>query len=224
MQDMRLIGMLDSPYVRRVAISLEFLGVPFEHEAVSVFSTFEKFRGINPVVKAPTLVCDDGEVLMDSSLILEYAEATKAGGRSLWPRDAAALQHALRAVGLALAACEKSAQITYERNLRPKEAQYEPWLARVTGQLLAAYVGLEGEVASRREAFAVARSQETIAAAVAWQFTQSMLAAVVPAPKHPALVALSARMEQTPEFLKYPPLGPGVPAGGVQASVSQRRG
>jgi glutathione S-transferase len=224
MLPMRLIGMLDSPYVRRVAISLEHLGVPFEHEAVSVFSTFERFRGINPVVKAPTLVCDDGEVLMDSSLILQYVEATKAGARSLWPRDAAGLQHALRAVGLALAACEKSAQIIYERNLRPKEAQYEPWLARVTGQLLAAYAGLEREVAGRREAFALARSQETIAAAVAWQFTQSMLAAVVPAASHPALVALSARMEQTPQFAKYPPLGPGVPAGGVQASASPRRG
>ena len=27
---MRLIGMLDSPYVRRVAISFDFLAVPFE--------------------------------------------------------------------------------------------------------------------------------------------------------------------------------------------------
>lgn len=222
MAPMRLIGMLDSPYVRRVAISLEHLGLAFEHEAVSVFSTFEKFRGINPVVKAPTLVCDDGEVLMDSTLILQYVEAVKSGGRSLWPRDAAGLQHALRAVGLALAACEKSAQIIYERNLRPKEAQYEPWLARVTGQLLAAYEGLEREVAGRRDAFAVARSQETIAAAVAWQFTQSMLAPVVPAARHPALAALSVRMEQTPQFLKYPPLGPGVPAEGVPATSGRR--
>lgn len=62
---MKLIGMLDSPYVRRVAIALEALSVQFEHEAVSVFSTFEKFQAINPVVKAPTLVCDDGEVIMD---------------------------------------------------------------------------------------------------------------------------------------------------------------
>ena len=28
---MRLIGMLDSPYVRRTAISLCLLGLPFEH-------------------------------------------------------------------------------------------------------------------------------------------------------------------------------------------------
>ena len=52
---MRLIGMLDSPYVRRVAISMECQGVPFEHEAVSVFSTFEKFQRINPIVKARRL-------------------------------------------------------------------------------------------------------------------------------------------------------------------------
>jgi glutathione S-transferase len=209
---MRLIGMLDSPYVRRVAISLEFLGVPFAHEAVSVFSTFEKFRGINPVVKAPTLVCDDGEVLMDSSLILQYVESAKTGGDSLWPRDAAERQHDLRAVGLALAACEKSVQIVYERNLRPAAAQFEPWVERVTGQLRAAYAGLEEHVRARRSAFSMPRRQASIAAAVAWQFTQSMLAAVVPAGSHPELVALSARMEDTPQFRKYPPVGPGVPS------------
>lgn len=208
---MRLIGMLDSPYVRRVAISLEFLGVPFRHESVSVFSTFEKFRGINPVVKAPTLVCDDGEVLMDSSLILQYVEAARPGIESLWPKDPAAYQHDMRAVSLALAACEKSVQIVYERNLRPAAAQHEPWVERVTGQLLAAYAALEKEVAQRREAFQRLRSQATITSAVAWQFTQSMIASIVPAAKHPGLVELSGRMEQTPQFLKYPPDGPGVP-------------
>ena len=58
---MRLIGMLDSPFVRRVAIAFEYLGIPFEHESVSVFSAFSTFKGINPVVKAPTLICDDGK-------------------------------------------------------------------------------------------------------------------------------------------------------------------
>lgn len=208
---MRLIGMLDSPYVRRVAIALDCLGVPFTHESVSVFSTFEKFRSINPVVKAPTLVCDDGDVIMDSTLILQFAEAAKSGGRSLWPTDRLALQHDFRAVSLALAACEKSAQMVYERNLRPASAQYEPWLVRVRGQLQAAYAALEQEVSRRPAAFA-ALSHAGIATAVAWQFTQSQLAAEVPAAAHPALVKLSACMEALPEFIKYPPDGPGVPA------------
>lgn len=143
---MQLIGMLDSPYVRRVAISLQLLGLRFEHRSLSVFSTFAQFQQINPVVKAPSLICDDGEILMDSTLIIEYAEALTAPRRSLMPQGIAERQHALRVIGLALAACEKSVQIVYERNLRPPEKLHEPWVARVTGQLLAAYGALESEL------------------------------------------------------------------------------
>ena len=142
---MRLIGMLDSPYVRRVAISLEFLGIPFEQDAISVFSTYEAFQRVNPVVKAPTLVCDDGEVLMDSTLILDYAESL-AAPRSLMPAGLAQRRDALKIIGLALAACEKSVQIYYERELRPAEKMHEPWMTRITGQLLAAYDALEAEL------------------------------------------------------------------------------
>lgn len=208
---MRLIGMLDSPYVRRVAISLEFLGIPFEHESVSVFSTFAKFKSINPVVKAPTLVCDDGEVLMDSSLILQFVEAAHGKTGVLWSRDPQQLQHEMRAVGLAAAACEKAAQYLYERKLRPAELQYEAWLLRVKEQLLAACAGLEAQFRKYPALLNAEPSQAVIMSAVAWQFVQSMLADLVPADAHPTLCALSARMEGRPEFRKYPPQGPGVP-------------
>ena len=207
---MRLIGMLDSPYVRRVAISLECLGIPFGLEPISVFSTYAQFQRINPVVKAPTLVCDDGEVLMDSSLILQFVEATRSGGDALWSLgNATRMQHEMRAVSLALAACEKSVQIVYERKLRPSSAQYEPWVERVQGQLLEAYAALEREVQTRQPVFVEPRRQAGITTAVVWQFTQSMLASIVVAEKYPGLVALSARLERTPEFRKYPPVGPG---------------
>ena len=71
---MVLIGMLDSPYVRRVAVSLRLMGVPHEHRQLSVFRTWDDFHAVNPVVKAPSFVCDDGTVLMDSTLILDYLE------------------------------------------------------------------------------------------------------------------------------------------------------
>jgi glutathione S-transferase len=61
-----------------VALSLQLLGLPFSHRSLSVFSTFAQFQEINPVVKAPSLVCDDGMVQMDSTLILEWAEALAA--------------------------------------------------------------------------------------------------------------------------------------------------
>ncbi len=203
---MQLIGMLDSPYVRRVAISLQLLGVPFEHRSVSVFRGFDQFRQINPVVKAPTLMCDDGGVLMDSTLMLDYAEALAAPARSLMPGSLPERLRALRAIGLALAACEKSVQIVYEHNLRPPEKQHQPWLERVTGQLLAAYAALELEL-QREPPVVTSRTigQAGVTAAVVWHFTQQLLPGVVAASAHPALQSLSLNAEtMLPEFIAAP--------------------
>lgn len=205
---MQLIGMLDSPYVRRVAISLQLLDLRFEHRSISVFSTFTQFQQINPVVKAPSLICDDGEVLMDSTLILEYAEALAASGKSLMPVGITERQHALRAIGLALAACEKSVQIVYERNLRPAEKRHEPWVSRVTGQLLAAYAALESELDRRPPAVtSAAIDQAGVSMAVAWHFTQMMLPDVVDAANYPTLCRFSSQAESLAEF-KAAPFGP----------------
>jgi glutathione S-transferase len=202
---MRLIGMLDSPYVRRVAVSLNFMGLPFTHEPVSVFRQYDIFAAINPVVKAPTLVIDDGTVLMDSTLILDYLERLAPAERRLTPAGLEAHARAQRIVGLALAACEKTVQIVYEFNLRPAEKQHQPWIDRVRGQLLSAYRLLEAEIGSGRIWLLGARPlQADISAAVAWRFTQSVLADIVGAAEHPALSTFSKRAEALPEFLSSP--------------------
>ena len=202
---MQLIGMLDSPYVRRVAVSLQLLGLPFEHRPVSVFRHFDEFRRINPVVKAPSLICDDGTVLMDSSLILEYAESFPAKRRSLVPGDAVALQHDLYLIGLALAACEKSVQIVYERQLRPAEKVHAPWVERVSGQLLAACAGLEAASAAPPVVVASETLPRGVAAtAVAWYFIQDMVPEAVPGEDYPALHAQSKSAERLPEFRAAP--------------------
>lgn len=196
--------MLDSPYVRRVAISLQLLGLDFDHQSLSVFRTFADFQQINPVVKAPTLLCDDGTTLMDSNLILAYAEAL-ARPRTLMPSTLKDLQHELRLIGLALAATEKSVQIVYERGLRPPEKLHEPWVQRITGQLLAAYGDLEKELAERPlELSRPALGQAAVTIGVAWHFTQQMLPEVVPVDRFPRLAALSAVLESLPEFRAAP--------------------
>lgn len=202
---MQLIGMLDSPYVRRVAITLRLLGLPFEHRSISVFSTYDRFAEINPVVKAPSLVCDDGEVLMDSSLIIDYAEALAAPGRSLMASEPKLRQHQLRQIGLALAACEKAVQIIYERSLRPPEKQHAPWLDRVRGQMFAAYGALESELdrapsVTRGESI----TQAGVTAAVAWSFSRMMLPELLDPSAHPALDRFTAEAEKLPDFIALP--------------------
>jgi glutathione S-transferase len=202
---MRLIGMMDSPYVRRVAISMKLMGIPFSRAPLSVFLQFDAFAEINPVVKAPTLETDDGIVLMDSGLILEYLERTIPAARRLTPEPVAAFVRAQRIMGLALAACEKTVQIVYEFNLRPADKQHQPWIERVRGQLLAAYRLLELELGSGKSwLFGERPLQADVTTAVAWRFTQSVLADTVKAREYSALVAFSARAEALPEFLSSP--------------------
>ncbi|ESA35903.1 glutathione s-transferase [Leptolyngbya sp. Heron Island J] len=194
---MQLIGMLDSPYVRRVAITLKRLAIPFEHKSLSVFRDFDTFSQINPIVKAPTLVTDDGVVLVDSTLILQYIEGISA--QSLMPETAK--PEALRLIGLALMACDKTVQIVYERTLRPAEKQYQPWLERVAKQLHAAYGQLE-QMAHTFTCDSLLQPEITIA--VAWRFTQLYTADVITLAEYPQLAAFSAQAETLPEFLSTP--------------------
>lgn len=203
---MVLIGMLDSPYVRRVAVSMKLMGLPFEHRSVSVFRAYDEFRKVNPVVKAPSFICNDGTVLMDSTLILDYLEHCVAPGKKLMPDGGAERREALRLIGLAMAACEKCVQIVYEHKQRPPEKLHGPWLDRVTQQAHAAFGELEKATAKAKkwlqgEHFNAA----DVAVACAWRFSQIYTKDEFPTSRYPALVAYSARAEALPELASTAP-------------------
>ena len=202
---MQLIGMLDSPYVRRVAISMKLMGLPFEHRSVSVFRQYAQFQAINPLVKAPTLVCDDGEILMDSTLIIDYLESLVPAGRRLMPDGEKARREALKNLGVALVACEKTVQRFYELTQRPADKQHAPWLERVTGQMQTAFDELESIVAAAQPWLHGERLlQDDLTIAVAWRFAQFVASDALPAARYPRLAAYSARAEALPEFLSTP--------------------
>jgi glutathione S-transferase len=202
---MILVGMLDSPYVRRVAVSLRLMGLPFEHRSLSVFRTYDEFRGINPVVKAPTLVCDDGTVLMDSTLILDYLETIAEPARRLMPTEPAERLEALRLLAFTLAACEKCVQIVYERDNRPEDKRHAPWLERVAQQANEGFRVLEASAARAKPWLQGARPNAAdIALACTWRFAQFLDAREVPASRYPAIAAHSARAESLPQFASTP--------------------
>lgn len=201
---MRLIGMLDSPYVRRTALTLAALDIPFSHEPLSVFRHYNEFAAINPVVKAPTAVTDDGVVLLDSTLIIEYVVKALANGRTLGPVDPRLVALDIRLTGLGLAACEKAVQTVYERQLRPAEKQHQPWLDRVAGQLKASLSSIESEIADAGWLLAPPVSEAGITLAVAGTFISEMVADVVALSDYPHLAALTAKAEATALFKAWP--------------------
>jgi glutathione S-transferase len=203
---MQLIGMLDSPYVRRVAIALLRLGLPFEHKPLSLFRHIEAFRAINPLLKAPTVVTDDGTVLVDSTLIVDYAESLAPRAPKLThPTAPAARLKSYRLNGIAMTVNEKAVQLHYERRLRPPEKLHEPWSDRVRGQLEAGLDMLERETA-KTQTWLVDENLmlADITVATAFAFAQLYLSDVVPAARYPTLAAFCSRAETLSEFRAAP--------------------
>jgi glutathione S-transferase len=201
---MQLIGMLDSPYVRRVAIALIIAKTPFIHRPISLFRHIDQFSKFNPLLKAPTLITDDGIVLMDSSLILDYLAAVDSGIAALTPSKAPQRLEALRATGLALTVMEKAVQRHYERMLRPAEKQHEPWVDRVMGQLSAGLSAMDAELPGSAW-ISGELGLADITVACAFGFTHALLADVVETSRYPNLGAFCARAEALPPFRAAPP-------------------
>ncbi len=201
---MKLVGMLDSPYVRRLAITMRMLEIPFEHESRSVVAGYESFKDVNPLAKVPTLILDDGEMLIESSLIISYLESLS--GRTLMPTGLDRQRRAWQLIAVALLGMDKAVARVYETEMRPEEYQYEPWLRRIEEQTAAAFDWLEEAAAGIGDDawFFGEVSQADISTAVAWRFLQARAASLVLADQRPALAELGARAEALPEFVACP--------------------
>ncbi len=207
---MILVGQYDSPYVRRVAVSLRVLGFAYKHDTRSVFGDFESMRQTNPVARIPSLVLDDGEVLIDSAAILDWLDESVGAGRALLPAAGPARRRALRLIALATGAIDKAGASTYERVIRPAALRWPDWIARCRTQAAGAIAALAAEPWPA----AAALDQAQITTACMIRYVQMADPELLPAGRYAALEALSERCEARPEFRATFPAEAVLPRGG----------
>src|SRR5260221_6613479 len=130
---MILIGQYDSPFVRRVTIALRLYGVPYEHWPWSTFGDAEKLAVYNPLRRVPTLILDDGEVLIESAIILDQLDEMAGPDCRLIHAAGADRRAALKVCALATGLCDKMVGLVYERVLHEKTSQ--AWIARCEAQI-----------------------------------------------------------------------------------------
>ena len=140
---MILVGQYDSPFVRRVAITLNFYGMKFERNAISVFSDAKAMAQINPMVRIPSLILDDGGVLIESGAIIDYLDGRAGPERALTPPSGTERQMVLQVMAYATGAIDKLGTIVYERTFHPPEHVAKEWIARCRSQLQGALSVLE---------------------------------------------------------------------------------
>lgn len=211
---MILIGMYDSSYTRRVAIAMALYGMPFEHRAWSVGKDFDRIREYSPLGRAPTLVLDDGEVLTESAMMLDYLDDVVGPQRALMPASGLARRDAQRLIALATGAIDKAVLIVLERIFRPAEMHSEPWLSRCRVQVAGALDALENACAARAgHDWLIGDAMTHADIAVACFTTHLREALPLELAPWPVLQAHVGRCEALPVFRRhYLPFDPPVPA------------
>ena len=193
---MILVGQYDSPYVRRVAVSLRVLGLAYEHDTRSVFGDFDAIRRVNPLGRIPSLVLDDGETLIDSAAILDWLDETVGPSRALIPVGGQERRRALRLIALATGTIDKAGAAAYERLIRPGPYRWPEWIERCRIQAAGALAALAAEAWPQHDRLDQAR----ITTACAIRYVRMADPELLPPGRHPALDALSAACEARPEF------------------------
>jgi len=198
--DVILIGQYDSPFVRRVGIALTLYGMPFEHRPWSTFGDADKIRPYNPLTRVPTLVLDNGEVLIESHGILDHLDSLVPADRRMFPAAEPARHQALKIAALGTGMAEKAVSLFYEKVLHKETS--EVWTKRCRTQIAAVLAALEADRAARQTDywFGGRIGHADIAVAAALRFIADAYASLVAMAQFPALAADAARLEALPVF------------------------
>ena len=196
---MILVGQYDSPFVRRVAVALNILGLRYEHRPWSTFGDADRLAALNPLRRVPALVLDNGEVLIESAAILDHLDET-AGETRLIAVAGPARRAMLRICALATGLCDKMVSLLYEQLLH--DAVSEAWLARCSAQIESVLTALEAARADCATPFWLGArpGHPDIAVACALRFLAEVHPRLHAPVRRPHLVAHAAACEAMPAF------------------------
>jgi glutathione S-transferase len=133
-----------SPFVRKVRIAASVLGLDREIglAPADTMNASDTERLQNPLGKIPALVLEDGAVLFDSRVILEYLDHRAGGGRII-PTDVDARLAALRLQALADGMMDASVLLVYEGRWRAPERHEPKWIEHQAGKVERTLAALE---------------------------------------------------------------------------------
>ncbi len=201
---MILVGQYDSPFVRRVGITLFHYGIPFDRNVISVFANAKEMAAINPLVRIPSLVLDDGEVLIDSIAILDHLDEMVGAERTLIPRSGPERRKVLQLIAMAIGSGDKAGAIVYERFFHPPEMVNRDLIARFESQLAGGLAWLE-ERLKGEWLLGGKMTQADVTLGVMLGYMNLRLPEALAGGRYPGLVRFSAQCEALPAFKRTKP-------------------
>lgn len=193
---MQLRSSPPSPFGRKVKIAAHYLGL-FDRVIVVSADTNDpedSLRGQNPLGKIPVLILDDGAILYDSRVILDYLDHLAGGGRIV-PHGPGRFE-VLTRQALADGIMDASLLQVYEARMRPEDQRSAKWLDIQAGKVARGLAQFE----ARAGAFDPALDAGSIALACALGYLDLRFAGTW-RQRHPKLQAWLAAFEaEIPAF------------------------
>jgi glutathione S-transferase len=205
---MILVGGFGSPFVRRIATTLQLYDIAHEHRPLRGTDPDERIllKAINPLARVPALITDDAGTLVDSATILDYLDRRVGAEKASIPASGAGRTRVMALIGLAIGAIDKSVAAYYERGKRPEEKWHYPWLEQLLEQSKDGFEALEAEAADPWLTGSN-MTQADISTVVFWDFAVHNRPTDAPALDCPKLAALSKRANALPQFSATRPPG-----------------
>lgn len=192
-----LYGKNLSPYVRRVAVSMNVLGYSFQHKVISAITDQDEREAVNPVGRVPALRLASGEVLIDSNAILDHFDELAGPERALIPKSGERRRTSLRRLAIATGAIDRSMTANGERRRKVPEPERIEGLLRQSRQ---GFCALEEELCQRLFFDGNRLGQVDISTAIGFRFVNHIFPGTLAPEQLPGIANLSKRCEAMAAF------------------------
>jgi glutathione S-transferase len=196
---MILVGQFDSPFVRRVAVTLNHYHMPFSRNPLSIFRNVAEVQKINPLLRVPALILESGETLIDSHAIIDHLDEMAGPARALTPRHGPERRHVLQAVYLAAGIAEKVVQTFFERLNHSEKTIAKDWEKRLLSQITTGLEKLEHDCGTPWF-FDNKMTQADVTVACMLMHMKLRVPECFPASKYPKLHAMALHCETLDAF------------------------
>jgi len=204
---MKLIGSNTSPYVRKVRIVMAEKKLDYDYVLEDVWGANTNIAQFNPLGKVPCLVLENGDVIFDSRVIVEYFDTLSPVGKLIPAvgRERAEVK-TLEALadGLLDAAILARMEATWDG--RTKAQRSQAWIDRQLVKINAALQAMSKSLGDKPHYTGNHPGLADIAVGVALAYLDFRFAQINWREVHPNLHKLYDKLAQRPSFIDTQPV------------------
>ncbi len=201
---MKLFGTPGSPFVRKVRLVLEEKRIPYEYVLAPAATRETMVWPLNPLGKIPVLAGDDGRVVYDSPVIVEYLDGLASDPRLL-PQAFSDRIEVKRWEALGDGIAEATVLISHDYRKPVDKRESEAWYEKQRQKIHRGLAAMVQELGNREYCYGNTYTLADIAAGFALEYLDQELPEFGWRKLYPSLGQLAERLGARESFRKTRP-------------------